>query len=61
MSAILGVDVAHAILAVALWRTNPVLVRAELDNTRGGFSKLHRILKRRQAISVHACLEATGR
>jgi transposase len=61
MTAILGIDVAQATLAVALWRADRVLVRAEFDNTHAGFTKLHRFLKKRQALPVHACLEATGR
>jgi transposase len=61
MTAILGIDIAQATLAVALWREDHALERAEFDNTHAGFNKLHRFLKKRQAMPVHACLEATGR
>lgn len=61
MSTILGIDVAQATLAVALWRDGAIVEQAEFDNTRPGFNKLHRFLKKRQAVSAHACLEATGR
>ncbi len=61
MITILGIDVAQATLAIALWRADQALVRAEFDNTRAGFNKLHRFLKKRQIETVHACLEATGR
>ena len=61
MTAILGIDVAQATLAVALWREDRALERTEFDNTRSGFNKLHRFLKKRQVVPVHACLEATGR
>lgn len=61
MSTILGIDVAQATLAVALWRDGDVVAQAEFDNTQPGFNKLQRFLKKRQAMPVHACLEATGR
>jgi transposase len=61
MTAILGIDVAQATLAVALWRDDEPLVRAEFANTRAGFNKLHHFLKKRQAVPVQACMEATGR
>jgi transposase len=61
MATILGIDVAQATLAVALWRDGNILEQAEFDNTRTGFNKLQRYLKKRQAVPVHACLEATGR
>lgn len=61
MTTILGIDVAQATLAVALWRDNAVVELAEFDNTQAGFNKLQRFLKKRQTVPVHACLEATGR
>ena len=61
MTTILGIDVAQATLAVALWRAGDVVEQAEFDNTQTGFNKLQRFLKKRQAVPVHACLEATGR
>jgi transposase len=61
MTAILGIDVAQATIAIALWRDDQTLVRAEFNNTQAGFNKLHRFLKKRRAVQVHACLEATGR
>lgn len=61
MSTILGIDVAQATLAVALWRDGAIVEQAEFDNTHTGFNKLHRFLKKRQAVPAHACLEATGR
>lgn len=61
MSTILGIDVAQATLAVALWRDGAVVEQAEFDNTQTGFNKLHRFLKKRQAVPAHVCLEATGR
>jgi transposase len=61
MSAILGIDVAQATLAVALWRADRVLEQAEFDNTPTGFKKLQRFLTKRHAVPVHVCMEATGR
>jgi transposase len=61
MTAILGIDVAQATLAVALWREGQALEQAEFANTRAGFNKLHHFLKKRQAVPVQACMEATGR
>lgn len=61
MTAIVGIDVAKESLAVALWREGQPLERAEFPNTRQGFSQLQRFLKKRGAVPVHACLEATGR
>lgn len=61
MTTILGIDVAQATVAVALWRAGDVVEQAEFDNTQTGFNKLQRFLKKRQAVPVHACLEATGR
>jgi transposase len=61
MFAILGIDVAQATFAVALSREGRALEQTEFDNTQTGFNKLQRFLKKRQAVPVHACLEATGR
>ena len=60
MSIILGIDVAQATLAIVLWRESGVVEQAEFDNTLTGFNKLQRFLKKRHAVPVHACLEATG-
>lgn len=61
MFAILGIDVAQATFAIALWREGRPLEQAEFDNTLTGFNKLQCFLKKRHAVPVHACLEATGR
>lgn len=61
MTAILGIDVAQATLAVALWREEQALEQAEFANTRAGFNQLHHFLKKRRAVPVQACMEATGR
>lgn len=61
MTAILGIDVAKDSLAVALWRAGQAVEQAEFANTRQGFNDLQRFLKKRRAVPVHACLEATGR
>jgi transposase len=61
MATILGIDVGEAELVVALWRDEQPLERGTFDNTPAGFEQLQRWLKKRRAVPVHACLEATGR
>jgi transposase len=61
MTAILGIDVAQATLAVALWRAGEPLAQGEFDNTPQGFKRLQRFLTNRQVEVAQVCLEATGR
>lgn len=61
MQAVVGIDVAKDTLAVALWRDNQTLDQTEVANTRDGFKRLQRFLKKRGATPAHVCMEATGR
>jgi transposase len=61
MSAILGIDVAKDSFDVQLLRSDAPAETAQFDNTRAGFQKLARFLKKRRVQTLHACLEATGR
>jgi len=61
MPAIIGIDIAEATLAVALWREGHEIVPAEFANSPDGLNRLQRFLKKHQATSAHACMEATGR
>ncbi len=60
MQYILGLDIAKDKVDVVLRFPNSQSEYAQFENNQGGFKKLWRFLKKRKAISVHACMEATG-
>lgn len=60
MSAVLGVDVGKDQLEVVLLREGHAPEAACFTNTPNGLKQLWRFLKKRQAQTVHACMEATG-
>jgi transposase len=57
---ILGLDVGKETLDVVLLRSGAEAEHSQFDNTRAGFNKLWRFLKKRKAKAAHVCLEATG-
>lgn len=61
MPAILGIDIAKDTFDVLLLRDDLPAEAAQFDNSRPGFHKLLRFLKKRRVQTLHACLEATGR
>ena len=61
MAVTLGIDVAKASLAVALWDGQARWQCAHFANDASGWRQLLRWLRKRTQASVHVCLEATGR
>jgi transposase len=61
MSSVLGIDVAKATLAVALWDEQGRWQTGQFTNQAAGFEALLRWLQPRTGAEVHICLEATGR
>ena len=59
MNLYLGMDVSKETLDVCLLRAKDSEY-AQMSNSRKGFNQLHHWLQKRQASSVHVCLEATG-
>ena len=59
MNLYLGMDVSKETLDVCLLRGKDSEY-AQMSNSRKGFNQLHHWLQKRQASSVHVCLEATG-
>lgn len=57
---ILGIDVSKAQLSLVLLQDEKPPARKSVNNNARGFEQLDAWLKNRKAISVHACLEATG-
>ncbi|MBZ0301238.1 MAG: transposase [Anaerolineae bacterium] len=55
----IGIDVSKRTLDVVLLRGNDAL-HAQFDNTPAGFIQLGTWLRRRQAVAIPVCLEATG-
>ena len=60
MSAIVGIDVGKDQLDTVLLRDGHDPQPAQFANSKRGFNKLWRFLKKREAKAVHVCLEATG-
>lgn len=60
MGSCLGIDVSKASLDVVLLGEDENREAAQFENTRTGFNKLQRFLKKRVKTPLHACLEATG-
>jgi len=58
---ILGIDIAKDTFDVALRNGEDICDTGHFDNTAQGFRSLRRWLRKREADSVHACIEATGR
>lgn len=56
----IGIDIAKDKFDVAVLRQDHHPEAATFDNTRTGFAKCHRFLKKRQAQQGHVCMEATG-
>jgi transposase len=61
MPAFLGIDIAKATFDVCLVREGQLPEVGQFDNTPQGLQKLGRFLKKRKLLTLHACLEATGR
>lgn len=61
MTAILGIDIAKDSFDVLLLREDQPPEPAHFENSRSGYGKLLRFLKKRRVLDLHACLEATGR
>ena len=60
MTTFLGIDIAKETFEVKLIGDHFNPQHASFANTRSGFNKLHRFLKKRQLPDVHICMEATG-
>lgn len=60
MTAILGVDIAKASFQVVLLREGQPPVEGQFSNDPKGFKQLWQFLKKRHALPIQVCLEATG-
>jgi transposase len=60
MTAILGLDISKDHVDAVLLRDDQPSQYAQFTNNASGFKKLWQFLHKRQAKSVHACMEATG-
>ena len=58
---ILGIDVAKAKVDVALFDDKEFIASGQFDNKPAGFKKLSKWLSNKEAGTVWACLESTGR
>lgn len=56
----LGIDISKAKFDVALLRDNGKLRHKVFPNTEAGFQQLSAWLSKHKALSIHACMEATG-
>ncbi len=61
MATILGIDIGKDQFVAVLLREQAPSEQATFDNTRDGFQRLQRFLKKRHLQAIHACMEATGR
>ena len=61
MTAILGIDIGKDQFVTVLLHEEPSGHQATFDNTPNGFQRLRHFLKKRKLITLHACMEATGR
>lgn len=58
---ILGIDISKDHFDIALYKEAQFLDYAKFSNDKAGFKKLHKWLRKREAGTLRACMEATGR
>src|SRR5215207_6275527 len=61
MTLFLGIDIAKDTFDLVLTGHQTQPEHAQFENRRRGFKQFYRFLGKRQALTAHACLEATGR
>lgn len=57
---VLGLDIGKDQIDLVLLHADQSPEHAQFDNTKSGFNKLWRFLKKRAARQAHVCMEATG-